>query len=146
VADDEKKLNATYIISIARKLGCSVFLLPDDIIEVKGNCYGTTRILHSKRSNTYYPWTLQCYLFLLQVNQKMTLTLTASIMYWSLQKPQQPETSEQPEPSYVASDAASDIASEDAASPMAPSEGEEVNSFPIRVSNLPTDNTSQAHV
>jgi plastin-1 len=68
-------------------------------------------------------------LFLLQVNQKMTLTLTASIMYWSLQKPQQPETSEQPEPSYVASDAASDIASEDAASPMAPSEGEEVNSF-----------------
>ncbi|XP_047044198.1 fimbrin-4-like [Lolium rigidum] len=113
IEDDEKKLNATYIISIARKLGCSVFLLPDDIIEV---------------------------------NQKMTLTLTASIMYWSLQKPQQPETSEQPEPSYVASDAASDIASEDAASPMAPSEGEEVNSFPIRVSNLPTDNTSQAHV
>jgi plastin-1 len=34
--DDEKKLNATYIISVARKLGCSVFLLPEDIIEVNG--------------------------------------------------------------------------------------------------------------
>jgi plastin-1 len=34
-ADDEKKLNATYIISVARKLGCSVFLLPEDIVEVK---------------------------------------------------------------------------------------------------------------
>jgi hypothetical protein len=33
--DDEKKLNATYIISVARKLGCSVFLLPEDIIEVR---------------------------------------------------------------------------------------------------------------
>lgn len=52
--DDEKRLNATYIISVARKLGCSIFLLPDDIIEV---------------------------------NQKMILTLTASIMYWSLQQP-----------------------------------------------------------
>ncbi|XP_021906098.1 fimbrin-1-like isoform X1 [Carica papaya] len=53
-SDDEKRLNATYIISVARKLGCSIFLLPDDIIEV---------------------------------NQKMVLTLTASIMYWSLQQP-----------------------------------------------------------
>ncbi|XP_057466189.1 fimbrin-1-like [Actinidia eriantha] len=51
--DEEKKLNATYIISVARKLGCSIFLLPEDIIEV---------------------------------NQKMILTLTASIMYWSLQQ------------------------------------------------------------
>ncbi|CDP13763.1 unnamed protein product [Coffea canephora] len=53
-SDDEKKLNATYIISVARKLGCSIFLLPEDITEV---------------------------------NQKMILTLTASIMYWSLQQP-----------------------------------------------------------
>ncbi|KAK3184469.1 hypothetical protein Dsin_031755 [Dipteronia sinensis] len=53
-ADEDKKLNATYIISVARKLGCSIFLLPEDIIEV---------------------------------NQKMILILTASIMYWSLQKP-----------------------------------------------------------
>ncbi|XP_051125450.1 fimbrin-1 isoform X2 [Andrographis paniculata] len=53
-SDEEKKLNATYIISVARKLGCSIFLLPEDIIEV---------------------------------NQKMVLTLTASIMYWSLQQP-----------------------------------------------------------
>ncbi|XAR55300.1 hypothetical protein NMG60_11035337, partial [Bertholletia excelsa] len=51
--DDDKRLNATYIISVARKLGCSIFLLPEDIMEVK---------------------------------QKMILTLTASIMYWSLQK------------------------------------------------------------
>ncbi|XP_057540488.1 fimbrin-1-like [Amaranthus tricolor] len=32
--DDEKRLNAIYIISVARKLGCSVFLLPEDIMEV----------------------------------------------------------------------------------------------------------------
>ncbi|KAJ1428332.1 Proton-dependent oligopeptide transporter family [Sesbania bispinosa] len=31
--DEEKKMNATYIISIARKLGCSIFLLPEDITE-----------------------------------------------------------------------------------------------------------------
>ncbi|GLT94144.1 hypothetical protein SLE2022_119020 [Rubroshorea leprosula] len=51
--EEDKKLNATYIISVARKLGCSIFLLPEDIIEV---------------------------------NQKMILILTASIMYWSLQR------------------------------------------------------------
>ncbi|KAJ8766591.1 hypothetical protein K2173_023838 [Erythroxylum novogranatense] len=51
--DEQKRLNATYIISVARKLGCSIFLLPEDIMEV---------------------------------NQKMILTLAASIMYWSLQK------------------------------------------------------------
>ncbi|CAN8258149.1 unnamed protein product [Cochlearia groenlandica] len=34
--EEEKKLNATYIISVARKLGCSIFLLPEDIIEVNG--------------------------------------------------------------------------------------------------------------
>nr|DAD23559.1 TPA_asm: hypothetical protein HUJ06_025022 [Nelumbo nucifera] len=53
-SDDEKRLNATYIISVARKLGCSIFLLPEDIMEV---------------------------------NQKMILILTASIMYWSLTQP-----------------------------------------------------------
>ncbi|XAR60893.1 hypothetical protein NMG60_11034433 [Bertholletia excelsa] len=52
--EEEKKMNATYIISIARKLGCSIFLLPEDITEV---------------------------------NQKMILTLTASIMYWFLKQP-----------------------------------------------------------
>ncbi|XP_043719065.1 fimbrin-2-like [Telopea speciosissima] len=52
--DQEKTMNATYIISIARKLGCSIFLLPEDITEV---------------------------------NQKMILTLTASIMYWYLKQP-----------------------------------------------------------
>uniref|UniRef100_A0A7I4AZU4 Uncharacterized protein n=1 Tax=Physcomitrium patens TaxID=3218 RepID=A0A7I4AZU4_PHYPA len=35
VTDEEKRVNATYIISIARKLGCSVFLLWDDIVEVR---------------------------------------------------------------------------------------------------------------
>ncbi|KAG9149390.1 hypothetical protein Leryth_003346 [Lithospermum erythrorhizon] len=34
ISEEEKKMNATYIISIARKLGCSIFLLPEDIIEV----------------------------------------------------------------------------------------------------------------
>ncbi|KAJ8542860.1 hypothetical protein K7X08_005383 [Anisodus acutangulus] len=68
-SDEEKKLNATYIISVARKLGCSIFLLPEDIMEV---------------------------------NQKMILTLTASIMYWSLQ--QTADEAESPV-STVASDA-----------------------------------------
>ncbi|CAN4098616.1 unnamed protein product [Withania somnifera] len=52
-------MNATYIISIARKLGCSIFLLPEDLIEV---------------------------------NQKMMLTLTASIMYWHLKQPMEDQT------------------------------------------------------
>ncbi|PWA50661.1 actin binding Calponin [Artemisia annua] len=52
--EEEKQMNATYIISIARKIGCSIFLLPEDIIEV---------------------------------NQKMILTLTASIMYWFFKQP-----------------------------------------------------------
>lgn len=34
VPEEEQKLNATYIISVARKLGCTVFLLPEDIMEV----------------------------------------------------------------------------------------------------------------
>lgn len=38
VAEEDKKLNATYIISVARKLGCSIFLLPEDIIEVRLFC------------------------------------------------------------------------------------------------------------
>ncbi|XP_016477423.1 fimbrin-2 [Nicotiana tabacum] len=57
--EEQKKMNATYIISIARKLGCSIFLLPEDLIEV---------------------------------NQKMILTLTASIMYWHLKQPMEDQT------------------------------------------------------
>eukprot|EP00897_Mesotaenium_endlicherianum_P010119 jgi/Mesen1/9135/ME000058S08627 len=34
-SDDNKLQNATYIISVARKLGCSIFLSPDDIVEVR---------------------------------------------------------------------------------------------------------------
>jgi len=109
--DEDKKLNATYIISVARKLGCSVFLLPEDIIEV---------------------------------NQKMILTLTASIMYWSLQKqPQSPsEMPEQSDPSSMASDAASDVGSEDGASTIAPSESEDVNSLSDSISNLTMDDAT----
>ncbi|XP_022040216.1 fimbrin-5-like [Helianthus annuus] len=47
-SEEYKKLNATYIISVARKLRCFIFLLPEDILEV---------------------------------NPKMILILTASIMY-----------------------------------------------------------------
>ena len=32
--DEEKRQNANYIISVARKLGCSIFLLWDDIVQV----------------------------------------------------------------------------------------------------------------
>jgi plastin-1 len=79
-----------------------------------------------------------------QVNQKMILTLLASIMYWSLQKQPQSlsEMPEQSEQSSVTSDAVSDIASEDAASTTAPSEGEEVNSLCDGVSNLTTDDAT----
>ncbi|WVZ08212.1 hypothetical protein V8G54_021558 [Vigna mungo] len=59
ITDQEKMMNATYIISIARKLGCSIFLLPEDITEV---------------------------------NQKMILTLTATIMYWFLKHPLEERT------------------------------------------------------
>ncbi|KAK4727441.1 hypothetical protein R3W88_032358 [Solanum pinnatisectum] len=76
---DDKKLNATYTISVARKLECSIFLLPKDIIEV---------------------------------NQKMMLTLTASIMYWSLQ------TKTEDSESNTAENAGSD------ASPAAASDGD----------------------
>ncbi|KAJ1728458.1 fimbrin [Coemansia sp. Benny D160-2] len=34
-SDDDLKLNAKYAISIARKLGATIFLLPEDIVEVK---------------------------------------------------------------------------------------------------------------
>ncbi|XP_074590864.1 fimbrin-4-like [Curcuma longa] len=104
--DEEKKLNATYIISVARKLGCSVFLLPDDIIEV---------------------------------NQKMILTLTASIMYWSLlnsrpseTNPDAPELSTEDSPTQAAvasdgegsaiSDSISKLTIDDAASDTSLSE------------------------
>ncbi|KAF8697165.1 hypothetical protein HU200_036162 [Digitaria exilis] len=33
--EQEKKSNASYLISVARKLGCPVFLLPEDILDVK---------------------------------------------------------------------------------------------------------------
>lgn len=33
--DEEKLLNARYALSVARKLGAVIFLLPEDIVEVK---------------------------------------------------------------------------------------------------------------
>jgi hypothetical protein len=74
----------------------------------------------------------------------MILTLTASIMYWSLQNQHQSQSEmpEQSEPSSMASDAASDIASEDGASTTAPSELDEVNSLSDSVSNLTTDDAT----
>ncbi|KAI5411704.1 hypothetical protein KIW84_056687, partial [Lathyrus oleraceus] len=62
----ESRLSTDQNKSIYRKLGCSIFLLPEDIIEV---------------------------------NQKMILTLSTSIMYWSLQNSEE----NSPEASPVAS-------------------------------------------
>ncbi|KAG5053529.1 hypothetical protein AAZX31_02G289700 [Glycine max] len=86
---EDKKLNATYIISVARKLGCSIFLLPEDIIEV---------------------------------NQKMILILAASIMYWSLKKPEENITPE--------------------ASPKASVDGESETDLVDEVSHLAIDEVS----
>ncbi|KAK4439741.1 Fimbrin-5 [Sesamum alatum] len=84
-SDEEKKLNATYIISVARKLGCSIFLLPEDIIEV---------------------------------NQKMILTLTASVMYWSLQQPvEDSESSAAPSPATISRGASPEPSVDEAQSP-----------------------------
>ncbi|CAK7349072.1 unnamed protein product [Dovyalis caffra] len=104
--DEDKKLNATYIISVARKLGCSIFLLPEDIIEV---------------------------------NQKMILILTASIMYWSLQQQGDSESS-----------AAEDSDVPDA-SPHVSVNGEKEEVLAGEVSNLAvddsvSDSTESTHV
>nr|AGB97977.1 fimbrin 1 [Lilium longiflorum] len=96
--DEEKKLNATYIISVARKLGCSIFLLPEDIMEV---------------------------------NQKMILTLTASIMYWSLQQP-----ADRAEPSV-----SSELSADDANSQKAHSDGED-GSITESISSLTLDDAA----
>ncbi|KAM2015438.1 hypothetical protein FF2_045169 [Malus domestica] len=89
--EEDKKLNATYIISVARKLGCSIFLLPEDIMVV---------------------------------NQKMMLTLTASIMYWSLQQP--------------GGEAESNLTTPDG-SPTASADGEKEATLASAVSNLSMD-------
>ncbi|KAJ6301848.1 hypothetical protein OIU77_016043 [Salix suchowensis] len=104
-SDEEKRLNATYIISVARKLGCSIFLLPEDIMEV---------------------------------NQKMILTLAASIMYWSLQKAlEDGESSPSPSPSNGTYTATPD------ASPAPSVSGEdEISSLGGEVSNLNIDDAA----
>ncbi|KAG2682425.1 hypothetical protein I3843_11G191400 [Carya illinoinensis] len=103
-SDEEKRLNATYIISVARKLGCSIFLLPEDIMEV---------------------------------NQKMLLMLTASIMYWSLQKAVE-EAESSPSPADTSS--CSTITD---ASPSPSINGEdEISSLCGEVSNLSFDDAA----
>ncbi|XP_078165809.1 fimbrin-4-like [Carex rostrata] len=121
--EEDRKLNATYIISVARKLGCSVFLLPEDIMEV---------------------------------NQKMIMTLTASIMYYSLQKQQSPNAKSQSEdrnmhktPSCSSLDDASSVAEsvsnltlEDDATSQAPSESGDVGSTIEVTSNSTMDDAT----
>jgi len=34
-SDDDATMNAKYAISVARKIGCTIFCLPEDIVEVK---------------------------------------------------------------------------------------------------------------
>nr|GEV09267.1 fimbrin-1-like [Tanacetum cinerariifolium] len=114
-SDEEKKLNATYIISVARKLGCSIFLLPEDIIEV---------------------------------NQKMILMLTASIMYWSLQHSSEEtessssfaETPEASSPSSVSktpeASSPSSVADTTEESPEPSIDGDDSNSVGHKISNL----------
>ncbi|ONK72517.1 uncharacterized protein A4U43_C04F20240 [Asparagus officinalis] len=80
---EEKKMNATYIISVARKLGCSIFLLPEDILEV---------------------------------NQKMMLTLTASIMYWHSKKPTEDKSAASDSDSVSSSEGVSHSTIDDSAS------------------------------
>ncbi|PSR86305.1 Fimbrin-2 like [Actinidia chinensis var. chinensis] len=154
--EEEKKMNATYIISIARKLGCSIFLLPEDITEKKPGPWqprkgatitaqkhmlevvmypkGLEVVMYSKGLSYIYYTDTTCptdvglgshifsesscrypspYSF---VNQKMILTLTASIMYWFLKQPvEDGESSSQSETSSNSTmdDTASDSSSTD---------------------------------
>ncbi|KAM7251343.1 hypothetical protein ACFE04_023226 [Oxalis oulophora] len=106
-SDEEKRLNATYIISVARKIGCSIFLLPEDIMEV---------------------------------NQKMILTLTASIMYWSLLQPVDEGGESSP---YPASSACSTITSNASSSPTPSISGEdETSSLCGEVTSLNIDDAA----
>ncbi|KAF7831628.1 fimbrin-5 [Senna tora] len=91
--EEDKKSNATYIISVARKLGCSIFLLPEDIMEfdlmtdldLSSGLFKLEQHLHLLETiMRCCPLYNNCIL----VNAKMILTLTASIMYWSLQQSQ----------------------------------------------------------
>lgn len=49
--EEEKEQNAKYVLSVARKMGCGVFLLWEDVVEVKPKMLMTVRIwLHFARS------------------------------------------------------------------------------------------------
>ncbi|XP_076908106.1 fimbrin-1-like [Bidens hawaiensis] len=101
-SDDENKLNATYIISVARKLGCSIFLLPEDIMEV---------------------------------NQKMLLMLTASLMYWSLQQSKD-----------EAESSPSSVADTPEGSPEASVNGDDDSQAALEISNLSIDDVASETV
>lgn len=57
-SDDDAKLNAKYAISIARKLGATIFVLPEDIIEVRpkmiltfvGSLMAVDRLINSSKN------------------------------------------------------------------------------------------------
>ncbi|OWM85843.1 fimbrin-1-like [Punica granatum] len=106
-SDDEKKLNATYIVSVARKLGCSIFLLPEDIMEV---------------------------------NQKMILTLMASIMYWSLQQ-QVEEEAGNSSPAPSCDTMTSTITTSEPSSTSSVNDEDEISSISGDVSSLTIDDS-----
>ncbi|KAL1209655.1 Fimbrin-3 [Cardamine amara subsp. amara] len=113
-SDDEKRLNATYIVSVARKLGCSVFLLPEDIVEV---------------------------------NQKMILILTASIMYWCLQKQSSSSESESSSSDSSSTHSTTTTCTSTDASPAPSVNGEdEVSSLNGEVSSLTIEEDNDADV
>ncbi|KAH7546809.1 hypothetical protein FEM48_Zijuj01G0240500 [Ziziphus jujuba var. spinosa] len=156
-SDDEKKLNATYIISVARKLGCSIFLLPEDIMETSNMVFENT-ILSRHLSGDFC--ILECCLepFLSrnaqaaiwqkEVNQKMILTLTASIMYWSLQQvTDESDGSSSPAdvnacPSTPDASPAPSISGEDESSSLSGEVSNESSSLNGEVSNLSIDDAA----
>lgn len=71
-SESESLLNASYAISVARKLGCTIFLLPEDIIEVRTACMFVNL---AQLCND-----IDCVNSIRQTNPKLVLTFLASIM------------------------------------------------------------------
>ncbi|CAN6812862.1 unnamed protein product [Brassica oleracea] len=111
-SDDEKRLNASYIVSVARKLGCSLFLLPEDIVEV---------------------------------NQKMILILTASIMYWNLQQNSSSSESSSCDASSIQSTATTCTSTDASPAPSVTGE-DDVSSLNGEVSRLTIEENNNADI
>ncbi|KAJ4907659.1 Fimbrin-3 [Raphanus sativus] len=111
-ADDEKRLNASYIVSVTRKLGCSLFLLPEDIVEV---------------------------------NQKMILILTASIMYWSLHQKSSSSESSSCDASSIQSTGMTCTSTDASPAPSVTGE-DDVSSLNEEVSSLPIDEDNNGDI